>query len=597
MFRLGYEYPYKRSTSKRSPNTPPRPTQTPAQTTQSHQLMNTNYNIGDGSQNNNSGSGSQNVNYGGDQFNYHYTTTERRARYFITGTDEEEAEYEQYTEIRRCDFLADDYEKHTGLGQYAFSTRFDGRMAFTGKLRLESRNEPITVVSYEGPAARYNWKEDFQKVSGLPSSRMAPLVGINRSKIPLLIFTGSLLPLQHFVDQVSELGKQYLASMRIQLCCIDVADLWMDPRRGIFCRGPRGPRVQSTSIDGNILTLEKLPVDIELLKETVLFRYISNLKIDAQRVDRKLVESLSMEHYVYGYRRPKADREKTIWLASNKWSQSGWNCLLVEQDWSRTGKSWIRFGLKDQGRRRAIRLKTGSNDEGCFTSALNALHACNIPIDNNVDQYVFSAPSYLYSLLSRSPKKRRRRQSYPPIYFFVTSCPFSTFWSFDVDGETANPIPQRLCRHLGLPIKVILSAPVTYAWSMQKYQLLREYLIARRFPPTTADFARSCGYDVMEPVKPARWYYSKSNTRGSENQVVTLKVAEDYDVQSDEDLSLSSLFGCHEEPVNPRADGYPSFIETDAENIPKPMYATALERLTTSWLLASDILDIHAAVM
>ncbi|KAK1220755.1 hypothetical protein PQX77_016469 [Marasmius sp. AFHP31] len=596
VFRLGYEYPHPKPAPKRSPNTPSKPTREPTQRpthnpTQGHQPTTSNYNVGDGNQNNNTGGGSQNVNYGGDQFNYHYTGVERRSRYFITGTDEEEAEYEQYTEIRRCDFVADNYVKHTGPGQHTFSSRFEGKFAFTGKLRLGGRNEPITVVSYEGPTAGDKWKEDFQAASGIPNERMASLIGINRSKIPLLIFTGSLLPLQHFIDQVGELGKQYLASMRIQLCCTDNAEVWMDPRQGILCRGPRGPPVSSMCLD--ILTLEKLPADIELLKETVLFRSITNLKIDGLRVDRKVVESLSMAQYRLGYRRPKADPRRTVWLASNRWSQSGRDCLLVEQDRSRTEKSWIRFELKEQGRRRAIGLETSSNDQGCFSSAISALHACNIPIDNSVNQYVFSAPSRASGILSRSTKKRRRRQSSPPIYLFVTSCPFSTFWSFDVDGETANPISQHLCRRLGLPIKFMLSGAVTYSWSMKEYKLLREYLIGRRFAPTTADFALSCRYDFMEPVKPVRWY-----DHGRE-LAATFRIAEDCGMQPDEDLSMSSLFGLHDGSAeNSEADSYPGPIETSgAESSPKPLYATALERLTARWWLASDSLDIHAAVM
>jgi len=78
-----------------------------------------------------------------------------------------------------------------------------------------------------------------------------------------------------------------------------------------------------------MLTLEKLPVDMELLNESTLFRFASNLRIDGARVDRKVATALAgsyLRFEKYGRRNvdrhgnrltpPRcADPDRAIWLS------------------------------------------------------------------------------------------------------------------------------------------------------------------------------------------------------------------------------------------------------------------------------------------
>ncbi|KAL0571634.1 hypothetical protein V5O48_010327 [Marasmius crinis-equi] len=112
--------------------------------------------------------GAQNVSIGslpnlstvdGDQHNSYtvYYGTEPKPRYYyITGTEEEEAEYEQYDELRRGDFTADngDYcpPAGPGEGEHKFSINYGQKTVFTAQLRSQTPggSRRITVIAYNG---------------------------------------------------------------------------------------------------------------------------------------------------------------------------------------------------------------------------------------------------------------------------------------------------------------------------------------------------------------------------------------------------------------------------------------------------------------
>ncbi|KAL0575963.1 hypothetical protein V5O48_006017, partial [Marasmius crinis-equi] len=112
------------------------------------------------------------------------------------------------------------------------------------------------------------------------------------------------------------------------------------------------------------------------------------------------------------------------------------------------------------------------------------------------------SPGTSNGTLSRSRTKRQRRQKCDPIYLFAHPSRASTFWSFKEDGHL--PIPDDLCKHLGLPIELSLTC-YQRTFPTQTYKAIRDYQILRRFDPTTSDFARHCGvYDyVFYPVQPS----------------------------------------------------------------------------------------------
>ncbi|KAL0578378.1 hypothetical protein V5O48_003599 [Marasmius crinis-equi] len=146
-------------------------------------------------------------------------------------------------------------------------------------------------------------------------------------------------------------------------------------------------------------------------------------------------------------------------------------------------------------------------------------------------------PYELKGSLSRSRSKRQRRQEYKTIYLFVRSLPASVFWSFEEDGRI--PIPDDLRKYLGLPTK-LLPEFKTFPFQTKAYKAMRDYQILRGFDPTTADFARHCGfYDlVFEPVEPS---LTTTPSRLAEPDVAAV----DPEHETTEDLykSLPALFG------------------------------------------------------
>ncbi|KAL0567474.1 hypothetical protein V5O48_014518 [Marasmius crinis-equi] len=234
-----------------------------------------------------------------DQLNSYtvYYRTERKPEYYhITGTEEEEAEYEQYDELGRGDFTADDRVYYPpagpGEGEHKFRINYGQKTVFTAQLRSQTPggSQRITVIGYSGKYSAEAWKQDFQRLFGVPSGKVVPLHAINRrSRIPLLIFTGNLVPVAHFIKSLPQIARMYLVSMKIQLCCVSLEVPWMDPTLSIFCRGPIGPRYYEGT---SIITLDKLPTDVEMLKEDVLSRRLGQLGCDLI-LDRKVARALS----------------------------------------------------------------------------------------------------------------------------------------------------------------------------------------------------------------------------------------------------------------------------------------------------------------
>ncbi|KAF9257166.1 hypothetical protein L218DRAFT_843579, partial [Marasmius fiardii PR-910] len=72
------------------------------------------------------------------------------------------------------------------------------------------------------------------------------------------------------------------------------------------------------------------------------------------------------------------------------------------------------------------------------------------------------------------------------------------YWSSDSDGESV--MPENQCVSLGLPSFVPHVEYYTCTWNPGIYNLICEWQKAKGFDPTTADFARSLGYPVMDVI-------------------------------------------------------------------------------------------------
>uniref|UniRef100_A0A0W0G3P3 DUF6593 domain-containing protein n=1 Tax=Moniliophthora roreri TaxID=221103 RepID=A0A0W0G3P3_MONRR len=101
-----------------------------------------------------------------------------------------------------------------------------------------------------------------------------------------------------------------------------------------------------------------------------------------------------------------------------------------------------------------------------------------------------------------------------PIYLFLYPPPMTVlelmpwtdghthFWSFDEDGQSR--IPEAEWRQWGIPILTLSicgSSDGLLSWPTYVYTALRNWQIARGFDPSTADWARECGYLELEIVR------------------------------------------------------------------------------------------------
>ncbi|KAF9262417.1 hypothetical protein L218DRAFT_403684 [Marasmius fiardii PR-910] len=137
-------------------------------------------------------------------------------------------------------------------------------------------NKIFTVKAYSGGRkARKKWRRDFLRCSN-DWRRDIPLFGYSKSLVPLLIFHGELVPIVHIEKGLGDVGYLYLEFLRLTMGC-SRNELWMDPTKGRFCRGPPGPKCEDWDGDYTGVTL---PSDVEFLKEDIVIRYLSSTKHD-----------------------------------------------------------------------------------------------------------------------------------------------------------------------------------------------------------------------------------------------------------------------------------------------------------------------------
>uniref|UniRef100_A0A0W0F2I5 Uncharacterized protein n=1 Tax=Moniliophthora roreri TaxID=221103 RepID=A0A0W0F2I5_MONRR len=98
----------------------------------------------------------------------------------------------------------------------------------------------------------------------------------------------------------------------------------------------------------------------------------------------------------------------------------------------------------------------------------------------------------------------------PTVYLFIRLPPSSladldpwmsqiTFWSFGENGT--NEIPETECKRIGLPNIVLWRVEVSLrTWPKHVYDAIHAWQVARGFDPMTADFARSLGFPIFEPI-------------------------------------------------------------------------------------------------
>ncbi|KAG7097717.1 hypothetical protein E1B28_005040 [Marasmius oreades] len=179
------------------------------------------------------------------------------------------------------------------------------RTICVAKIRGE-KGSRFTVVSYGGPEKDEAWKTDFQWFSKAPNTTKMQLFGINRAaSVPLLIFHGELLPLDHFWHRLGVLGRGYARTLAWKIWNCRPSKVWIDPERGTLVRGVKGPaRRLFESLIREVMgparfrfrfgfaAVETLASSVELLlDEDVCFRYLSRLPL-VKEFDRDIIDML-----------------------------------------------------------------------------------------------------------------------------------------------------------------------------------------------------------------------------------------------------------------------------------------------------------------
>ncbi|KAK1220086.1 hypothetical protein PQX77_017166 [Marasmius sp. AFHP31] len=437
----------------------------------------------------------------GDQINN--TTT------IIQAKEKERIELDEYFDVKRGAIYR---VRHNGTYNYPRRWENGNRWSWEeGRLRADKTihaaelvdrpGRMFTVVEYTGPDARKAFEKDLAMLMSELTSNGPQMYGYNLSTIPSILIYNELVPAAHV--NTGYVGRIYLNSIHRQLGC-GIGEMWLDLARGVFCRGLPGPTLQLTLRD---FESEELPLTAELVQEDVLLRFLAGLK--SKHVDDVVVREVAFSgastRVPERVLRPTVISRLTnapIAVANNTWTS--FHGTLSDQKLLADGMA--RFTLAD-----GVRLWLEWNwDAGraWMAQAWSVFGARGISMEEDLRVYYLLFPrASVESILSYSEARRRSQQ---PIYLFVRPPPFDLkygrtsfvhFWSFDEDGQ--SPLSCNLCQDFGLPITFdTYQVSELYSWPNNAYDSLSQYQLLRGFDPSTADFARSLGFDenIFRPL-------------------------------------------------------------------------------------------------
>ncbi|KAK1229426.1 hypothetical protein PQX77_007523 [Marasmius sp. AFHP31] len=457
----------------------------------------------------------------GDQYNnYNYTT-------IVQAREEELTEFDEYYRVKRGALL-----KLKDVGCSTYPRRWDDgdrerweegkprvdRTICTARV-LEQPGMVFTVVQYSGPDARRTFEDDFRMLSRILTSTVSQIYGYTKSEIPSLIFYNEMIPAAHL--RVGELGNVYLASIARQLGCakggifLMTNELWMDCGRGVFCRGPPGP----ARAGWGRFRIGDLPLAADLVREDVLLRFLASVKL--KEVDHNVVWHLLSGGFRPPFRRvsqPTVISTLTntpIAVANNTWGIRHGNLSDVKS----LENGLTRFTLTGPPEDISLLWNYGAGN-AWLSQAWNIFGARGISLEDDLSVYKLVYPTAQLDSINipsaEYSEVQREQRSQQPIYLFVcqppsdlSNCRTSSLhhWSFHKDGR--SPLSHEACRSLGLPIKLVFRHldPNYFAASDNAYRCLHQYQLNRGFDPSTADFARHLGHDIIfrpvdAPIRP-----------------------------------------------------------------------------------------------
>ncbi|KAF9260707.1 hypothetical protein L218DRAFT_962280 [Marasmius fiardii PR-910] len=418
-------------------------------------------------------------------------------------------ELSEFTEIKRGDIYK---SKDVYYAQQLSSNRKDMTEAAVYHAEIHTAGSlgqgKFTIKTYRGQNAMKDWRHDFL-ICSKDWCRNVPLFGYNKESVPLLIFHGELVPLAYIEARLGYVGRYYISLLKGSLGCV-VNQLWVDPVKGRFCRGPTGPQCHQRYFDygANKITI---PTDVGFLEEDVLIRYFSSMEyhhwfIEALGYSGRLevTRDISASDYPQVISGPSNSK-----IASNvqsaRWCSYRDSCLNEKRA---IPNGITRFTLSRENQR-YIEVTSIGERLAWLSQSLSVFHAHHVSLDEDLSNYKHICPyPKLTGAVQKSKCKQQRRQLYPLIYLFLLPFSFRRihedplnavfhWWSFDPSGQPV--FSPEMCKYLGLPFKLCIKVDHhQLSWPTKIYKAIWDYQIAQGFDPETTKFAQTLGHSIYE---------------------------------------------------------------------------------------------------
>ncbi|ESK93183.1 hypothetical protein Moror_1119 [Moniliophthora roreri MCA 2997] len=430
------------------------------------------------------------------------------------------------------------------------------------RVRVFGDDRVFTAFSYHGQDAEKIWKKEFMRWSQANDSAVTlQLFAINHSKVPTLLFYDEWLSLGHLHSKMKGTFWEgyylevYTDAWQRKIDPDYIEHLWLNSRTGRVSSGPDGSYTdrEHTRV---LYNCEDMPSAMEMADSKTCIRFFSetgagNLDLDVlqyayDRLSLMPIENLLGIDPLGGH----DGRAHSSWRKNT--CHGPWRCDLCDgiacdevQDF--IGK--LRFDSIYSGVQleKVAFLKEGPahgweiysdvlsdrtlTDGGLtrfqyvgFQSAkfirfytevlgkawLTQVHRPDLSTSDSETCFIPSLWFYLRVESQLEQFDVSALETLPIVYLFLRPPPpcvadsdswmsQATFWSFDKDGT--SEIPETECERLGLP-KIALSFVQLRLerWPKYVYNAIHAWQVARGSNPATADFARSLGMPIFEPV-------------------------------------------------------------------------------------------------
>ncbi|KAK7047426.1 hypothetical protein VNI00_006657 [Paramarasmius palmivorus] len=361
------------------------------------------------------------------------------------------------------------------------------RSIYIAKIHGDNDDARFLYVSYQGPDAPRAYEREFLRYSRSKhvDQLFFRLFGYNDSKLPALIFYDALIPLSR-VFEFHQCSPILVWHLLWQVRSLDVDgyysrpsraadfynELWVHPRTGNLCKGPRGPLL-TNGVDNADIEERFLDWDPHLQTP----RSVEHPALPLNRYDDQ-----SISRYLRECNFDDETLLKCLFRGGDKIQLSHVNEAEYWQNTLSVGAPIISLERQEVVSR-CLGIQYRPESEGCLVSFYNLRLEW-------LAQTTLEYPCYL------CVPDIMTQQDTPNLTAWVQG---SYYLSFDPFGET--PIPEECHAAMGLPILEPVINIYTGYWYKFEYQFAQRWQECNGFDPETTDFARSLGYPMWEIVE------------------------------------------------------------------------------------------------